>query len=54
MKEPSTEGSTDAVILGAGVIGLTCAYYLLREGWSVRLVDIGPVGGGSSGCNLGA
>lgn len=36
--------STDIVIAGAGLMGLTSAYYLSRQGYSVRLIDAGRVG----------
>src|SRR5690606_10092209 len=34
-------------------IGLACAHYLLAEGRSVRVLDAGKVGGGSSWGNCG-
>lgn len=44
---------TDVLILGAGVIGLSCAWQLLKAGRSVRLIDrVGP-GSGSSHGNCG-
>ncbi|MGA9341145.1 MAG: FAD-dependent oxidoreductase [Rhodanobacteraceae bacterium] len=44
---------TDVLILGAGVVGLACAYYLLADGRGVTLVDQGEVGCGSSHGNCG-
>ena len=44
---------TDVLILGGGVIGLSCAYYLLKAGRSVRVIDQGKVGCGSSHGNCG-
>ena len=41
------------VIVGGGVIGAACAYYLVREGWSVTLVDRGEFGKGCSHGNCG-
>lgn len=32
----------DAIVVGAGVVGLTTAYYLAREGMSVAVVDARP------------
>ena len=44
---------SDVLILGAGVIGLSCAWQLLRAGRSVRVIDrLGP-GAGSSHGNCG-
>jgi D-amino-acid dehydrogenase len=44
---------SDVLILGAGVIGLSCAWHLLQAGRSVRIIDrIGP-GAGSSHGNCG-
>lgn len=40
----------DAIILGAGVAGLSTAVFLQREGWTVTLLDpLGPAGGASFG-----
>lgn len=43
----------DVLILGGGVIGLSCALFLLRAGRSVTLLDKGVVGHGSSRGNCG-
>ena len=37
-----------ALVLGAGVIGLSCAYFLRRAGWNVTVVDQGEPGHGCS------
>jgi D-amino-acid dehydrogenase len=42
-----------AVVIGGGVIGVSCAHYLVREGWQVTLVDRAGVGSGSSHGNCG-
>ena len=47
------ERDADVLILGAGVVGLACAHYLLAEGRSVRVLDQGRVGGGASHGNCG-
>lgn len=45
--------SSDVLILGGGAIGVCSAYYLLRRGYSVTLIDKGEVGAGSSYGNAG-
>jgi D-amino-acid dehydrogenase len=41
------------IVVGAGVIGAACAYYLSRSGWSVEVVDRGEFGAGCSHGNCG-
>ncbi|WP_257385643.1 NAD(P)/FAD-dependent oxidoreductase [Tahibacter caeni] len=48
-----SESKTDVLILGAGVIGLSCAWYLLERGRRVIVLDRGRVGGGASHGNCG-
>lgn len=43
----------DVVVIGAGVVGAACAYYLSKAGASVTIVDRGSVAGGSSGAGEG-
>jgi D-amino-acid dehydrogenase len=43
----------DVLILGGGVIGLACAYYLLQAGRGVTVLEQGTVGCGSSHGNCG-
>lgn len=43
----------DVLVLGAGVVGLACAHYLLSEGRSVRVLDAGKVGAATSWGNCG-
>lgn len=47
---PSLENDlkTDICIVGAGIVGLTCAYTLTKQGKSVVVVDQGPVAGGQT------
>ena len=44
---------SDVLILGGGVIGLACAYYLLKSGTTVRVLEQGTPGCGSSHGNCG-
>ena len=41
------------VVVGAGAVGLSCAYYLQRAGLEVDVIDAGPVGNGASWGNAG-
>lgn len=41
------------IVIGAGVIGSTCAYYLIKAGCTVTLVDQGSFGSGASHGNCG-
>ncbi|MEW9501727.1 NAD(P)/FAD-dependent oxidoreductase [Jeotgalibacillus marinus] len=38
----------DIVVIGAGIIGSSVAYYLSKEGYSVALVEKGDIGNGTS------
>jgi D-amino-acid dehydrogenase len=42
-----------AVVIGGGVIGVACAYFLRERGWQVTLIERGRVGGGCSHGNCG-
>lgn len=44
---------TDVLVVGGGVIGLACAHFLQERGRTVRILDQGRVGGGSSHGNCG-
>jgi D-amino-acid dehydrogenase len=41
------------VVVGGGVIGAACAYYLSRDGWRVTVLDRGRFGMGCSHANCG-
>ncbi|WP_190082246.1 NAD(P)/FAD-dependent oxidoreductase [Streptomyces longisporoflavus] len=43
----------DVVVVGAGMVGAACALYAARAGFSVVLVDRGPVAGGTTGSGEG-
>lgn len=44
---------SDVLIIGGGVIGLACAYYLAAADYQVRIVEQDQVGGGASHGNCG-
>jgi len=46
-------GHSDVLVVGGGVIGLACAWYLARSGKSVRIVEEESVGCGASHGNCG-
>jgi D-amino-acid dehydrogenase len=41
------------VVIGGGVIGVSCVHYLQRDGWQVTLLDRAGIGSGSSHGNCG-
>ncbi len=47
-----TEDQT-AIVIGGGIIGCSTAYHLSRQGWRVRVLDAGRIGGGCSHGNCG-
>jgi D-amino-acid dehydrogenase len=44
---------SDILVVGGGVIGLACAYYLARSGQSVRIIEQESMGAGASHGNCG-
>ncbi len=38
----------DVVVIGGGIVGTSCAYYLSKAGLKVHLVEKGPLGSGAS------
>lgn len=48
-----TTHSEDVLILGGGVIGLSCALFLLQAGRSVRILEKNAIGGATSYGNCG-
>ena len=43
----------ESLVIGGGVIGVCCAYYLHQEGYSVTVIDQGGIGSGCSRGNAG-
>jgi len=41
------------VVVGAGIVGAACAYYLHRAGAQVTVLDAGPIAGGASSAGQG-
>ena len=39
----------DAIIIGGGIIGITCGFYLTRAGKKVLVMEQGRIGGGTTG-----
>ena len=54
-RTPPLESDTrsDVVVIGGGIVGLSCAYYLRKEGLDVVLLERDHVGFGSSARNGG-
>jgi D-amino-acid dehydrogenase len=46
-------GADRALVIGGGVIGAACAYYLSRQGWQATIVDRAEFGRGCSHGNCG-
>lgn len=42
-----------AIVIGGGLVGCATAYYLARDGWSVRLLERDRIGSGASSGNCG-
>ena len=42
---------SDVLIIGGGPVGLSCAYYLLKSGRKVTLLDAKEIGKGSGSGN---
>lgn len=45
----SREDEYDAIVIGAGIIGLSCAYYLTKTGKRVLVLERNYAGSGTSG-----
>ncbi len=51
--DPSLPAASDVVVIGGGIIGITTALFLAREGISVTVCEKGEVGHEQSGRNWG-
>ncbi|TIX20554.1 MAG: FAD-binding oxidoreductase, partial [Mesorhizobium sp.] len=51
--ELSSGSTLDAIIVGAGIMGLSTALHAARAGLSVQVLDAGAIGQGASGLNGG-
>jgi len=49
----SRSESFDAVVIGAGIVGAACAYYLSRAGLRVAVAERGTVASGTTGAGEG-
>lgn len=45
--------AAEVIVVGAGIIGAACAYFLARQGRSVLLLDSGFTGGGVTAAGMG-
>src|SRR5262245_7609174 len=53
MRRPRASGPVDAIVVGAGVTGCSCAFALASRGLRVRVHEAREVAGGASGRNGG-
>jgi D-amino-acid dehydrogenase len=51
--ENSPTSHSDVLVIGGGVIGMACAYYLIQSGKSVRIIEQDTIGAGASHGNCG-
>jgi D-hydroxyproline dehydrogenase subunit beta len=48
-----TSKTYDAIIVGAGIVGASCAVECVREGLKVAIVEAGIIGGGATAAGMG-
>jgi glycine/D-amino acid oxidase-like deaminating enzyme len=48
-----SESTYDVVVIGAGIVGAACAYFLMKEGLQVAVLERGTVAGGATGAAMG-
>ncbi|MEZ0327087.1 MAG: NAD(P)/FAD-dependent oxidoreductase [Fimbriimonas sp.] len=44
---------TDAIIVGGGIVGCACAYFLAQEGIASTVIEPGAIGGGATAAGMG-
>ncbi|MEZ6135550.1 MAG: FAD-dependent oxidoreductase [Pirellulaceae bacterium] len=52
-EDKNTRSTGSIVVVGGGIIGMACAWYLTRAGWSVTVLDRKTIGGACSHGNCG-
>lgn len=53
MGHPAVSANPDILVVGAGIVGAACAADCARAGLQVRVLDRGPVGGGTTAAGMG-
>ena len=53
MTVTNSKAGSHVTVVGGGIIGLSCAYYLRRAGYRVSLIDQSTIGSGCSHGNCG-
>src|SRR6185312_4756080 len=53
MSQAPSRDRFDAVVIGAGIVGSACAYYLSRAGLRVAVAERGTVASGTTGAGEG-
>src|ERR1700733_16162430 len=53
MSHAGSRDCFDAVVIGAGIVGAACAYYLSRAGFRVAVAERGTVASGTTGAGEG-
>ena len=39
MQKHTTQDDRKAVVIGGGIVGISCALFLQRDGWAVTVID---------------
>ena len=48
-----SQSTYDVVVVGAGIVGAACAYFLMTQGLRVAVLERGVVGGGATAAGMG-